>query len=169
MDIQQRSYTAMNPQSNNRKLLAVLGLVVIVAAIGATVWATRRSSNDTAASSSSPTAQTSTEQPTAAAATPSSYKDGSYKATGTYSSPGGRESMGVTVVIKNGKVSDSSLKLDPSGPTAHEYQSQFEAGYKSQVTGRSLDEINLSRVSGSSLTSQGFNAALEQIKQQAAS
>jgi uncharacterized protein with FMN-binding domain len=156
----------MNPQSNNRKLLAILGLVVIVAAIGVTVWATRRSSDDTTASNTTPTPQT-TEQP--ATTTPASYKDGSYTATGNYSSPGGRESMGVTVVIKNGKVSDSSLKLHPSGPTAQEYQSQFDAGYKSQVTGRSLDEINLSRVSGSSLTSQGFNAALEQIKQQAAS
>ena len=50
-----------------------------------------------------------------------------------------------------------------------EYQDDFVGGYKSQVVGKSIAEIQLGKVSGSSLTSRGFNEALDQIRNQAKS
>ena len=43
------------------------------------------------------------------------------------------------------------------------------AGIADEVVGVAIDELNVTRVAGSSLTSGGFNAALEDIKDQAAS
>lgn len=96
------------------------------------------------------------------------YKDGSYEATGSYSSPGGREEITVTVVLTNGKISETSAKTEAASGTSRQYQSEFVDNYKNLVVGRSLSEIKLDRVAGSSLTSNGFNDALDMIKNDAA-
>ena len=41
-------------------------------------------------------------------------------------------------------------------------------GISEEVVGKALDDLNVSRVAGSSLTSGGFNAAVDDIKEQAA-
>ena len=46
-------------------------------------------------------------------------------------------------------------------------EQQFIDGYKSLVVGKDISSISLNRVSGSSLTSQGFNSAIQKIKSQA--
>lgn len=93
-----------------------------------------------------------------------SYKDGEYVSEGSYVTPGGRESIGLTVALKNGIVEDAHLEQRASGGDTVVYQRKFASGYKAEVVGKSIDEIRLSRVAGSSLTSNGFNDALEQIK-----
>jgi hypothetical protein len=56
---------------------------------------------------------------------------------------------------------------DPQAPETVHYQGLFIANYKQYVIGKSIDSLNLSEVSGSSLTSSGFNAAVAEIKAQA--
>jgi len=92
------------------------------------------------------------------------YKDGTYNATGSYSSPGGEQSIELTVTIKSGIITDTSLVTDAIGGDAMDYQASFAGSYKSFVVGKNIDRVSLSRIAGSSLTSNGFNNALDQIK-----
>lgn len=95
------------------------------------------------------------------------YKDGTYKADGTYKSPNGTETVGVQLTLANGTVSAVEITEHPSNPNTRKFQGQFAGGIAEQVVGKSLDEIKVSKVAGSSLTSGGFNQAVEEIKTQA--
>jgi hypothetical protein len=53
------------------------------------------------------------------------------------------------------------------GPTSLEYQTRFARAVPALVVGRNIDEVNLSKVAGSSGTPDGFNAAIQQIKAEA--
>lgn len=111
--------------------------------------------------------------PTVAVVTPttasvSPYKDGTYTATDSYQTPESVESIAVTLSLKNGIVTDSSILTSSHARESGRYQSSFAGSYKQYVIGKSIKNLSLSRVSGSSLTSSGFNAALAQIRNQAA-
>ena len=97
----------------------------------------------------------------------SKYKDGTYTATGTYAVPEGSEQITVTLTVTNDIVVESSVVNDANEGDSRKYQSRFANSYKVQVVGKDIDDIRLSRVSGSSLTPNGFNAALAKIKTQA--
>lgn len=98
-----------------------------------------------------------------------SYKDGTYSATGSYFTPGGTEEIGLSITLKNGIITNSELTQQGKSPTAKIKQADFAENYKPFVVGKDIDEVNISVVSGSSLTSQGFKDALTQIKSQAKS
>lgn len=102
-----------------------------------------------------------------AAAAPAKFHDGQYSATGSYNSPGGIEKLGVTITLSHDKVTVSALQLLGGAGLSHSFQSAFASAYSSQVVGRSIDTISLGAVSGSSLTSLGFNDALKQIQTEA--
>ena len=51
---------------------------------------------------------------------------------------------------------------------AVQYQGQFASGIAAEVVGKDIDELEVSRVAGSSLTSEGFNQAVDAIKADAA-
>jgi uncharacterized protein with FMN-binding domain len=119
-------------------------------------------------------------EPSAAASAPASgtgsgtasgsaagYKDGTYSADGNYKSPNGTETVGVQLTLANGTVSAVKITEHPSNPNTRKFQGQFAGGIADQVVGKSLDAINVSKVAGSSLTSGGFNQAVEAIKAQA--
>ena len=112
--------------------------------------------------------QESSAAPSAAAGS-ASYKDGSYSADGNYTSPNGTETVGVTLTVAGGTVSDVQITQHPSNPNTKKFQGEFAGGIKSQIAGKSLDEIKVSKVAGSSLTSGGFNQAVEKIKSEATS
>ena len=97
------------------------------------------------------------------------YKDGTYNATGDYTSPGGQESIDVKVTLADKKITDVTVTPHPASGTSVQYQTEFANNFKPMVVGKSIDEVTLSRVAGSSLTSTGFNDALDQIKADAAS
>ncbi len=97
------------------------------------------------------------------------YKDGTYQASGSYNSPGGTEEVDVELTIADNTITAANVTPKAASPTSKQYQSQFVAGYKSQVVGKNVDEVKLSKVSGSSLTSQGFNDALAEIRSKAKS
>lgn len=115
--------------------------------------------------------QASTTSPTSsnAAGTPagSTYKDGTYSADGTYTSPNGQEKVGVELTLAADKVSAVNITTHPSNPNTKKFQGEFASGIAAQIVGKSIDELNVSKVAGSSLTSGGFNEAVENIKSQA--
>lgn len=160
-------------QDNKTKLigLTVIGLLAVGGTGGVVLLNRQQSSSNTSTTTasrneSSATQDTST-QSTSGTSTGKTYKDGNYTANGTYRTPGGNETIEVKLTLASNKITSVSVSGDGDGDSA-EYQQMFEQGISSAVVGKSIDEANVSRVSGSSLTSTGFNNALDTIKQQAA-
>ena len=155
-------------QTLSRQLLtslAVIGMVVVVA-VGVILYSKKDGSGVAADPSTGLT--TVTSQSTVPTNSKSgSYKDGTYAANGSYRTPESNESIKVTLTIKNNVVTAANVTGSPSARESRQYQQDFIAGYKSFVVGKNVDSIALDAVSGASLTSQGFNSALELIKSQA--
>ena len=115
-----------------------------------------------------PATQPATSAAATAAAPAGSYKDGNYSADGNYVSPNGQETVGVQLTLAGGSVSDVVITPHPSNPNTKKFQGEFASGIKAQIVGKKLDEIKVSKVAGSSLTSGGFNQAVDKIKTEAA-
>ncbi len=96
------------------------------------------------------------------------YVDGDYTASGSYVSPNGEETIDVTLSLEAGTVTAVEVTPNPTNPNTEMFQGQFAGGIAAQVVGRHIDELDVDKVAGSSLTSGGFNDALEQIKADAA-
>jgi uncharacterized protein with FMN-binding domain len=97
------------------------------------------------------------------------YVNGNYASNGSYTSPGGTETLNVSLTVANDIVTAlkvTSVKVDA---TAAQYESRFEAGVNAVAVGKSMASLNVGAVGGSSLTSIGFNRALATIKAQAKS
>lgn len=93
-----------------------------------------------------------------------SYRDGSFQANGSYESPNGRESIIVVIELTDDIVTDVAIETNPTNPTTANYQGQFASGIGALVIGQDIDSLDVTVVSGSSLTSGGFREALTTIK-----
>lgn len=147
-------------QSSNKTTILAVGVIVAIALLGFAIFAVTGSTkqkDDNQASAANQVAV----NPNA------TYKDGKYSAVGSYTSPGGQEKITIDITVKDGVVTDTSATSGAIDPQGEQYQSQFISGYKSEVIGKKLSTLSLTRVSGSSLTPKGFNDALEQIRTQA--
>ncbi|MEO5318422.1 FMN-binding protein [Arthrobacter sp. CC3] len=124
-----------------------------------------------APSAQAPAAQSAPSSSAPAAGTSSSaasgYKDGTYSADGNYVSPNGTETVGVELTLSGGTVSGVNITQHPSNPNTRKFQGEFAGGIAAQIVGKNLDELNVSKIAGSSLTSGGFNQAVEKIKSEA--
>ncbi|MBN7794846.1 FMN-binding protein [Microbacterium esteraromaticum] len=95
------------------------------------------------------------------------YADGTYTAEGAYQTPETVENISVTLTLSDDVVTDVEVVGDPTAPESTRYQGQFIDGIAAEVVGKKLDELDVDRVAGSSLTSGGFNQALVRIKEEA--
>lgn len=158
-------------KSQGKAVIGIIVAVVLVAAVTAVVVFSSRQSNNQGVTADNETAQTNQATTSGSgtnnATTSGSYKDGTYSATGRYQTPGGSESIGVNVTIADGTITDASVTQRPISDEAHEYQAAFASGFKSQVVGKKINDVSLTRVAGSSLTPDGFNNAIDTIKTQA--
>ena len=158
----------MKPQATKPILTVVAGLALLgTAGCGSNGTADDSAGTPSSSPASSPS---SSPQESGAAAGTGSYTDGEYTGTGTYIPPSNKqEEVTVKVTLSGGTV--TALEVTPSGnnPTSKRYQAEFTDGVQEQVVGKPLDSLNIGKVAGSSLTSQGFNKALEMIKGEAAS
>jgi hypothetical protein len=93
--------------------------------------------------------------------------DGTYQAGGGYQSPNGPETIEVSLTITNGVIEEVSVTPGATSSTSKRYQGDFAGGIAAEVVGKSLDEVDVTRVAGSSLTSGGFQEALATIRQDA--
>lgn len=105
-----------------------------------------------------------TTEPSSPAESSGPYADGSYEATGEYQSPGGAESIDVEITLEDDVVTDVTVTGNATQGNAQRYQAQFAGGIADVAVGVNIDELSVDKVAGSSLTSDGFNDALEQIK-----
>jgi hypothetical protein len=148
---------------------AAASVLLITAACGSSEESDGGSSKP-AATSAAPTS----DAPTAAdPATPdvgaeeAGYADGDYSAEGSYSNPGGESTVKVALTISDGTISKVDVTPEATNGTSKQYQTQFAGGIADQVVGKSLDDLDVSKVAGSSLTAKGFNDAIDQIKAEA--
>jgi major membrane immunogen (membrane-anchored lipoprotein) len=147
-------------------VLSGLSVVVAVAACGNADAATEdeapASAQSDAGSDADATAGAGTDG--TAGATTGTYTDGTYTAEGSYDTPGGEESISVEVTVADDVVTDVTVTPEASGGNAARFQDEFASGIADEVVGTELSGLRVDKVSGSSLTGDGFNAALDQIR-----
>lgn len=174
----QSTQTPVALASKKSKTPAIIGGILGIAALGAlgagcsnnTVTGTSSTTpaQDTNAQTPPPATDTSGSAPSPApSASSGSYKDGTYSADGSYQSPAGSETVHVTLTLKGNVITDSQFQATGASPISQKKIDDFSANYKSMVVGQNVDAVNLTKVSGSSLTPQGFDDALAKIKAQA--
>ncbi|MCR4326131.1 MAG: hypothetical protein NUV52_00555 [Candidatus Roizmanbacteria bacterium] len=139
--------------------------VVILAIIGVAIM---KLSNTEAPANNTPPATQIQPSVTAEIMKKSKYSNGTYEAIGNYTSPAQVEEIDITLTLKNGVVTDSQFVGKATHEKSQAMQKLFSEGYKEQVVGKSIDEIALTVVNGSSLTPKGFMDALQKIKTEAA-
>lgn len=119
---------------------------------------------DTIGNESETTATTTTGGTTS---TTTAYKDGTYTASGSYTSPAGSESVDVSLTIANDTVTSVTVTPKATDSESQRYQSKFASGIAGVVVGKKIDALSVTKVNGSSLTGGGFNKAVATIKTQA--
>jgi uncharacterized protein with FMN-binding domain len=110
------------------------------------------------------TTETETDSGTTTSGT---YTDGTYDASASYQSPNGTESIDVEITLADNVITAVTVTGNGESPDSQRYQGEFENGIADVVVGKNIDEISVDKVAGSSLTSGGFNDAIEQIKSEA--
>lgn len=162
-----RTTAVPRPVRIGTALLGVAGIVTLAGCSGGTT-------SDAAAPAPAETtvAPAATSEPSQSAATGSAttsgtYADGTYEATGQYATPESVETIDVTLTLAGDTITAVNVTGDPQAAESRRYQSEFIGGIAGEVVGKKLDEISVSKVAGSSLTSGGFNTAVETIKTEA--
>lgn len=145
----------------------VVAALIVLAAIGFYLYNSNQ--NNSGITPATTTMSASTAPLDSEDSATAAYKDGTYTVNGDYVSPGGPRQVGVTLVLTGGKISDASAEILATDATSIRFQTEFAENFKPMIVGKSLDEVSLSKVSGSSLTPKGFNDAVEKIKVEAAS
>ncbi|MEO8262969.1 MAG: hypothetical protein ABI566_10415 [Pseudolysinimonas sp.] len=110
---------------------------------------------------------TTSSTPSAPART-SAFLDGTYTADGSYQAPSGIESITVELTVVDDVVTAVSTSGHATDHEAQEFQTLFSSAISSEAVGADLATLSVTRVAGSSLTSNGFNSALDDIRSQAA-
>lgn len=146
-----------------RKGAAIAGVAGLLVLAGCSGTADAEDTSTGGSTSTDSSTDTST-----GSASSAEYADGTYTADGSYQTPETVEEISVTLTIADGLVSEVEVTGDPQARESEQYQGQFIDGISDEVVGKSLDEIDVSKVAGSSLTSGGFNKAVDAIKEQAA-
>lgn len=109
------------------------------------------------------------EESTSASPTPSragTYRDGTYTADGWY---GGQPSrIGVRLTLAGGAIGSVNITTYATDPTSLGFQRDFAAAIPEAVVGKPIDQADVDRLAGASGTSEGWNSALDLIRDQAA-
>ena len=129
--------------------------------LSATLAGCATAADDTTGNSDSGSSDTTTT-------TSGDYTDGTYTESGSYQAPSGTETVEVTVTLADNVITDVSVVGEASDPQAKRHQGEFSDGIAAEVVGKNIDEISVDKIGGSSLTSGGFNEAIDTIKADAA-
>lgn len=147
-------------------LCAAAGLTLLTAA----GCAADEQEASNAASPAAPSASAGASSSGSQSSPSGSYADGEYSGSGSYIPPSGTtEEVDVKLTLKENVVTDLEVKTSGKNLQSKQYQREFTSGINQEVVGKSLDELDVDKVAGSSLTSQGFNRALDAIRSVAAS
>ncbi|MDQ1121655.1 FMN-binding protein [Microbacterium trichothecenolyticum] len=162
-----RTTAVPRPVRVGTALLGVAGIVTLAGCSGGTATDAPAESAAAPAASSAPTTSAPTSSTAGGSTATGVYKDGTYEATGQYATPESVETVDVTLTIAGDTVTAVTVTGDPQAAESRRYQSEFIGGIADEVVGKKLDEISVSKVAGSSLTSGGFNKAVDTIKTEA--
>lgn len=95
------------------------------------------------------------------------YNDGTYTVDTSYTVPNGTvHDMAVTFDVQDDAIVAVSIVFDGNANGSTSSQSRFTRALN--ITGTDIDDVDLSRVGGSSLTTDAFNEAVDTLKQVAA-
>ena len=155
----------MKTQHAKYPLAILTGLTLVGALAGCSADAADGGTAPSSDSGSDAGAETGTDD----TATTGSYADGEYTESAEYTSPNGTEEVTVTVTLADGVITAVEVVGDGDNPNSKRYQGEFADGIGDVVVGKNIDEISVDKVAGSSLTSAGFNDAIDAIKADAAS
>lgn len=152
----------------NKVFLAVGAVAIVAAAAIGAVKIIGNSHERVTTPASTTNVSQNTSAPTkssagAPMASAGSYKDGEYTAQGAYSVPGGNNSISIKLTIKDGKIAAVMTDDKYAERESSYYIDSFNSAIEGAVVGQPLDGLSLSRVGGASLTTQGFNQALDSI------
>ena len=161
-----RTTAVPRPVRIGTALVGVAGIVTLAGCAGGTATEVASTPDSSAAASSAPS--TSSTGSAGAGASTGAYADGTYTATGQYATPESVETIEVTITLADDVITAVDVTGDPQARESQEYQSRFIGGISDEVVGKNIDDISVSRVAGSSLTSGGFNEAVDVIKTDAA-
>jgi hypothetical protein len=153
----------MTLRRHQKAVLAVTAVptLLLAAACG------QSTSDDAGSTPSSAASSESASGDSGSAETSGDYQAGTYEASGSYSNPGGTSEVDVSVTLGDGGVIDDVTVTPKASGTSKQYQDKFAGGIANEVVGKNIDDIDVTKVAGSSLTSGGFNQAIDQIKSEA--
>ncbi|MBM3715410.1 MAG: FMN-binding protein [Actinobacteria bacterium] len=162
-----RTTAVPRPARIGAALVGVAGIVTLAGCAGGTTTDSAPApAATTAPSSSTGTGATGTDSGSSSGG--GAYADGTYSASGQYATPESVETIEVTLTLADDVITDVEVTGDPQARESQEYQSRFIGGIADEVVGKSIDDISVTRVAGSSLTSGGFTQAVDAIKADAA-
>lgn len=131
---------------------------------------TQSDDEDTTNTTASTVASTTSQSSVAAnnATNSSGYKDGTYTATAQYYVPHGSNDITVKVTIKDGVITAIDDSNNYADRESAAYINSFNQTISGKVVGKALSSVaSLSRVGGASLTTEGFDTAIQDIMSQA--
>ncbi|MGN7970986.1 FMN-binding protein [Microbacterium sp. 22296] len=162
-----RTTAVPRPVRIGTALLGAAGIVTLAGCAGGTTSDAAAPAPVETTAAPAATSAPSASATTDTATTSGTYTDGTYEATGQYATPESVETVDVTLTIAGDTITAVEVTGDPQAAESKRYQSEFIGGIQGEVVGKKLDEISVSKVAGSSLTSGGFNNAVETIKTEA--
>jgi hypothetical protein len=154
--------TSMTFSASRRRTMGV-GL----AGLGLLSLASCALDTGTATSGSSTTSGSTTGSSGSSSSGSPDFADGTYAVDAAYRAPSGTETVSVELTLVDGVITSVSTSADSSDREAAHFQSIFAGAISGAAVGRELSGLSVTRVAGASLTSTGFNSALEQIRAEA--
>lgn len=145
--------------------LAAIGLLSGCAAQAAEPAGSASAAQPAADPSSSAASGSAASSSVAASASASSsgFTDGRFTKTAPYQTPGGTETVTVTVGLRAGEVTSVEVVGSEHTANAKHYVEAFAGGVAGQVVGKKIAGLQVGAIAGSSLTPNGFNAAVAKI------
>lgn len=135
-------------------LLGAAGVGLVACGSSAQATGTTAAAATTSAAASSPATPAATSAASTEAAT----------ATEAATSPGGAEEVTITLTIADDVITAATAEGGATRPPSSQYQGEFVDNFAALIIGKDIADVSLDKVAGSSLTSGGFNAAVETIK-----
>ncbi|MCO7240392.1 MULTISPECIES: hypothetical protein [unclassified Aeromicrobium] len=146
---------------------AVLAATAVPTLLLAAACGQASTSDDAAGSTPSSAASESASADTGSSEASGDYTPGTYEASGSYSNPGGTSTIDVEVTLGDVGIIDAVTVTPKASGTSKQYQEKFAGGIADEVVGKNIDDLDVSKVAGSSLTAGGFNQAIDEIKSEA--
>lgn len=166
---EQTAMPTAKPKTNTLLIAIVVIVIVIIIAGGVFALTSKKETPIIVEQNNMPTNMPPTKMMNGNNMMKTTYKNGQYDATGNYVSPGGAEEVKVSLTLEDGIIKDITVTPQAFRPNSIKFQGLFAANYKPLVIGKNIDDVQLDKVGGSSLTPKGFNDAISQIKELAKS